>query len=250
MAKLKIRGKELLKLGYAEGQIISLTINVVYEYFRKSPKDWVMNMLQQVHARPEAFLEEAGWQRIAQALLAERQEVVEAEKRQLAKNAMPFPIFGEEQIEMDAKDQMYTAMRLPVTVQGALMPDAHHGYGLPIGGVLATENSVIPYGVGVDIGCRMCLILYDLPVERLDTERDKFTKWLGEHTRFGLDIHERPLDDPIFGRDEFKYIKVAKENRDKAYKQIGSSGGGNHFVEFGIATLTDADNEFGLPLGR
>ena len=53
--------------------------------------------------------------------------------------------------------QMYAASKLPVAVAGALMPDAHHGYGLPIGGVLATENAVIPYGVGVDIGCRMCL---------------------------------------------------------------------------------------------
>jgi len=48
--------------------------------------------------------------------------------------------------------QMYAAAKLPVAVAGALMPDAHHGYGLPIGGVLATENAVIPYGVGVDIG--------------------------------------------------------------------------------------------------
>jgi tRNA-splicing ligase RtcB len=51
------------------------------------------------------------------------------------------------------------------------MPDAHHGYGLPIGGVLATENAVIPYGVGVDIGCRMCLSIFDINPKEI-TEKE------------------------------------------------------------------------------
>ena len=61
------------------------------------------------------------------------------------------------------KTQLYTALKLPISVGGALMPDAHSGYGLPIGGVLAVENAVIPYGVGLDIGCRMCLSILDIP---------------------------------------------------------------------------------------
>ena len=52
------------------------------------------------------------------------------------------------------------------------MPDAHVGYGLPIGGVLATKNEVIPYGVGMDIGCRMALSIFDLPVDF--AQRNKF----------------------------------------------------------------------------
>ena len=55
---------------------------------------------------------------------------------------------------------MENALRLPVAVAGALMPDAHVGYGLPIGGVLATDEAVIPYAVGVDIACRMRLSVY------------------------------------------------------------------------------------------
>ena len=74
-----------------------------------------------------------------------------------------YQIYGAEAIEDGALAQMETAMKLPVTIAGALMPDAHQGYGLPIGGVLATRNAVIPFGVGVDIGCRMCMTLYDLP---------------------------------------------------------------------------------------
>lgn len=250
MAKLKLRGKQLRKLGYPEGKIIGLAINVAYEHFRRQPHEWILQMLSQVLERPEAFREAEGWQRIAQELLGDQEIKSEGGRYDLAKNAMEFPVFGAAHIEIGAKDQMYTAMRLPVTVQGALMPDAHQGYGLPIGGVLATENSVIPYGVGMDIGCRMCLSLYDIPTQRMVGERDKFRQFLTEHSRFGLQTFESPLDDPIFSRDEFKYIKVAKDNRDRAYKQIGSSGGGNHFVEFGIAKLTDANNEFDLPAGE
>ena len=250
MAKLKIRGKELRRMGYPEGKVIGLAINVVYEHFRREPQEWVMQMLASVLEHPENFQEVEGWSRIAKELLGEQEINAEGGRYELLKNTLDFPIYGEAGIEMGAKDQMYTAMRLPVTVKGALMPDAHHGYGLPIGGVLATENSVIPYGVGVDIGCRMCLSLFDIPTQKLAGESEKFLNMLGEHTKFGLQTFTNPMDDPIFSREEFKYIKVARDNRDKAYKQIGSSGGGNHFVEFGIAKLTDPNNEFDLPLGE
>ena len=76
---------------------------------------------------------------------------------QWLKKELSFLYLVADGIEQGAMHQMHTAAKLPVAVAGALMPDAHHGYGLPIGGVLATENAVIPYGVGVDIGCRMCL---------------------------------------------------------------------------------------------
>jgi tRNA-splicing ligase RtcB len=68
-----------------------------------------------------------------------------------------------EGLEHEAVMQMERACLLPVAVAGALMPDAHVGYGLPIGGVLATENTVIPYAVGVDIACRMKMTVLDIP---------------------------------------------------------------------------------------
>jgi tRNA-splicing ligase RtcB len=76
-------------------------------------------------------------------------------------------------------------MKLPVTVAGALMPDAHYGYGLPIGGVLATDNAVIPYAVGVDIGCRMALSVFDLPAKYLTQRVQELRKVLLDNTRFG-----------------------------------------------------------------
>ena len=78
-----------------------------------------------------------------------------------------YKTYGGKFIETLAKQQMNLAMRLPVTVAGALMPDAHAGYGLPIGGVLATDNVVIPYAVGVDIGCRMSLTVFDASADFL-----------------------------------------------------------------------------------
>lgn len=80
----------------------------------------------------------------------------------LAPEPKTYKTYGLQHIEAGTLLQMNTAMRLPVTVKGALMPDAHQGYGLPIGGVLATDNAIIPYAVGMDIGCRMCLTVYDI----------------------------------------------------------------------------------------
>ncbi len=75
----------------------------------------------------------------------------------------PYRIWGNN-LEPDALKQMKNACKLPVAVSGALMPDAHVGYGLPIGGVLATKDAVIPYAVGVDIACRMKMSVLDLPL--------------------------------------------------------------------------------------
>lgn len=65
------------------------------------------------------------------------------------KEKAPWKLWGTEKVEARALEQMDEAVSLPISVGGALMPDAHQGYGLPIGGVLATKNAVIPYAVGV-----------------------------------------------------------------------------------------------------
>src|SRR5207247_10664340 len=91
-----------------------------------------------------------------------------------------------EGLEHDAVMQMEKACLLPVSVAGALMPDAHVGYGLPIGGVLATENAVIPYAVGVDIACRMKLTVLDIPLRDLEQKQDRLTRAIEAETRFGI----------------------------------------------------------------
>jgi tRNA-splicing ligase RtcB len=81
---------------------------------------------------------------------------------------------------------MEKACLLPVPVAGALMPGAHVGYGLPIGGVLATENAVIPYAVGVDIACRTKMTVPDILVRDLERKRDRLTRAIEAETRFGV----------------------------------------------------------------
>src|SRR5258708_7643086 len=96
----------------------------------------------------------------------------------------PYQIWGDN-LEPTAVAQLKNACKLPVAVSGALMPDAHVGYGLPIGGVWATNEAVIPYAVGADIACRMKLTVLDLPVSALADDQTRLTRALERETRFG-----------------------------------------------------------------
>lgn len=144
-------------------------------------------------------------------------------------------------------DQMRNACRLPVSVAAALMPDAHVGYGLPIGGVLATDNAVIPYAVGVDIACRMKLTVLDLPVEALRGQIDRLANALKSETAFGMGAKWDRRREHAVMEEDWSVSPVTQRGRDKAWSQLGTSGSGNHFVEFGTLTL-DAP-EMGLDAG-
>ncbi len=132
--------------------------------------------------------------------------------------------------------QMERACLLPVSVAGALMPDAHVGYGLPSGGVLATDNAVIPYAVGVDIACRMKMTVLDIPLRNLERKQDRLTRAIETETRFGIgaNFKERRAHDVLDA--DWSVSPITKQNKDKAWSQLGTSGSGNHFVEFGIFT--------------
>lgn len=160
----------------------------------------------------------------------------------LREEPLPYQVYGSDFIEEGALKQMQTAMQLPIAEAGALMPDAHQGYGLPIGGVLATTaNTVIPYAVGVDIACRMCLSVFDLPASMIQNETHLLKSLLNEHTHFGMGSESRKkFDDTLFEKPEWSATKPIRELRDKAYRQLGTSGTGNHFVEWGeLEVLSD-----------
>jgi tRNA-splicing ligase RtcB len=137
-------------------------------------------------------------------------------------------------LDHEAVMQMEKACLLPVAVAGALMPDAHVGYGLPIGGVLATENAVIPYAVGVDIACRMKMTVLDIPVRDLEQKQDRLTRTVESETRFGVgaSFRERRQHDVMDA--DWSVSPITKQLKDKAWSQLGTSGSGNHFVEFGL----------------
>jgi tRNA-splicing ligase RtcB len=151
-------------------------------------------------------------------------------------------------LEPEAILQMNQACALPVAAAGALMPDAHVGYGLPIGGVLATRNAVIPYAVGVDIACRMKMTVLDLPLEDLDRKQDRLAHAIEQETRFGVgSVFKNPRDHEVLDAD-WSASPVTRQNKDKARSQLGTSGSGNHFVEFGLFTAREEIG--GLPSGR
>ncbi len=153
-----------------------------------------------------------------------------------------------ENLEPEAVLQMQKACLIPVAVAGALMPDAHPGYGLPIGGVLATEKAVLPYAVGVDIACRMKLSVLDLPPKTLDKKRDRLARILEEETRFGGGaIFEERRQHPVMDED-WSASPVTRQCKDRAWSQLGTSGSGNHFVEFGRFVLPEPLP--GLPAGE
>src|SRR6266436_135783 len=141
-----------------------------------------------------------------------------------------------EGLEHEVVMQMEKACLLPVAVAGALMPDAHVGYGLPIGGVLATENAVIPYAVGVDIACRMKMTVLDIPVRELERHQDRLTRAIEAETRFGVGAtFKNRRQHEVMDADWF-VSPVTQQNKDRAWSQLGTSGSGNHFVEFGLFT--------------
>jgi tRNA-splicing ligase RtcB (3'-phosphate/5'-hydroxy nucleic acid ligase) len=153
-------------------------------------------------------------------------------------------------IDDACKSQMRQACALPMAVGAALMPDAHVGYGLPIGGVLALENAVVPYAVGVDIACRMKLSVLDIPTAELSDNFHRFKAALLNGTRFGIgSVHEKPQSHPVMDED-WSVCRVTRESKDKAWKQLGTSGSGNHFVEFGLLTLPQREEELNLDAGE
>lgn len=146
----------------------------------------------------------------------------------------PYAVFGEigEDIETGALAQLELALRLPIAAQGALMPDAHPGYALPIGGVFAAHNAVAPAMVGVDIGCRMHLTLFVEPPEELLRRRAALFADLQAVTVFGAG-GERPrrVDHAVLDDERWELTNQTRSLQSRAAAQLGTSGSGNHFAE-------------------
>ncbi len=152
-----ITGKTLIEKGWPEGPIIGKALRLAEVLTADGlPEDAVFAAFERVRAEPDAYTEDDPGYDMAQALIAQRVP----EPTPVRAEPLYAPIWGEEIIDPQAIEQLHNAMRLPVTVGGALMPDAHVGYGIPIGGVVALENAVAPYMVVVDIACRMMMSIY------------------------------------------------------------------------------------------
>ncbi|HXR80932.1 MAG TPA: RtcB family protein, partial [Saprospiraceae bacterium] len=248
MSKLKLSGKELRNIGYPEGPVISIAINVMEKIFKHHSKEEALVMLRGVLQAPDDYANDEVLSQVAKQLLPK--PVTEGAEISLNNTGIQFNIFGQEHIEEGAMHQMYTAAKLPIAIAGALMPDAHSGYGLPIGGVLATENAVIPYGVGVDIGCRMCMSIFDVDPKDLLQKESYFAREINEATLFGAGAQfDRAADHEVMDDELFYQLPLLKNLHGRAWKQLGSSGSGNHFVEFGIVEIAEKDPVLNIDAG-
>ena len=247
-----LNGNELIERGYTPGKILGLALSLIEKGFEELNKEELIALLLEVKAKPEQFIDHEILEKLATAIIEEAAAPVD-ETIALSAQATAYTVYGGDQIEEGARKQMNIAMRLPVSVAGALMPDAHQGYGLPIGGVLATRNAIIPYGVGVDIGCRMALSVFDISESHFHENEARFKRELIAHTKFGAGhgFHgQYKTDHEVLERAEFNLTPMIKNLHDKAYSQLGSSGGGNHFVEWGIIEFEKDDGALNIPKGK
>lgn len=239
-----MKPRELVELGVPQDCVQLALDSLKKTGFIRHPetaRHWIQNILCPPY---NTFSEDSEEAKLLQAISASHQRRREAEEK-YAKNPHENKGFVQwgEQDDLGSIDQMKEAMEIPVAVQGALMPDNHLGYGLPIGGVLATYNSVVPYAVGVDIACRMMCTITNLNPALLKQENlfspkaDPLIRAITGGTVFGVGGTQKvKADHPVMDMD-WNVTAVTKSLKDKAWAQLGTSGSGNHFVEFGIVTL-------------
>lgn len=149
-------------------------------------------------------------------------------------NNRPVKIWAEE-VEKTAMEQITNLTSLPFLFHHlAIMPDVHAGKGMPIGGVLACKDVVVPNAVGVDIGCGMCAVKTSYLVEDIPTlvMRKEIMQGIRLQIPLGWDHHQEAQDEQYMptGHDIEK-MTVVKRQYQSALKQIGTLGGGNHFIE-------------------
>jgi len=222
--------KDLIRLGVPQGAALKSGMEFIVNYISQGgDSSRLEEEIGAIIAKPDSFLGDPLREAFARDLYAPAYK----QRDELA----PWHQWGSG-LEPDAVKQMANACALPVSVAGALMPDAHLGYGLPIGGVLATENCVIPYAVGVDIACRMRLTVYDRKASTIAGQKDRLANILESETCFGMGGAFKDRRDHGVMDEDWNVSPITKRFKDKAWNQLGSSGSGNHFVEFGAFTVT------------
>lgn len=233
-------------LGYPAGPLTDSALHLYRLAEKRLGADAAHDLLDAVRRDPDAstFAPDTAVNDLARRLAKAWRRHAYAEQFHPRDAPLPYRSWGDALIDPASRQQMENALRLPVAAGGALMPDAHVGYGLPIGGVLATEEAIIPYAVGVDIACRVMMTLYDVddPERYLARHAQPIEDALRRETAFGqgaggLKRTHEVLDDARFGA-----IPVLRRNRNKAAHQLGSSGSGNHFVDVGVVEVFDDAN--------
>jgi tRNA-splicing ligase RtcB len=138
-------------------------------------------------------------------------------------------------VEESAMRQIENLTTLPFLFHHlAIMPDVHAGMGMPIGGVLACKDAIIPNAVGVDIGCGMCAVKTNWKIDNIPPEvlRKKIMRGIRKRIPLGMDHHKEPQDEAYLptSHDIDKTV-IVKQRQISITKAVGTLGGGNHFIE-------------------
>lgn len=163
----------------------------------------------------------------------------------------PLTVYGESLIDPLAFEQMYQVLHIPVALRGALMPDAHKGYAMPIGGVAVLKDAVSPSFVGYDISCMMAASFFSIDPTTFEAHREHLAQVLRSVTSFGKgaatpqthpDFSAAIMDDPRWNE-----TAILRSLKSQAHAQLGSSGGGNHFADLMLVNWADGrDPEIAL----
>ncbi len=156
----------------------------------------------------------------------------------LNKVKKPTTIFAEV-IEDGALTQFVDVMNHPAMTRGALMPDVHQGYTMPIGGVVESKGMVFPSFVGYDLGCGVCALPLNVHLSDVNHKSHRIYEMIKRNIPVGFKKHSSPV--PSLGFDLGECTDVMKDiyNQKQGDLQLGTLGGGNHFIEIGV----DDDNQ-------
>jgi tRNA-splicing ligase RtcB len=244
----KLRSKDFNKISIYSNKTISIAMAILKKHYKYITNEEQIKLIERIKDSPEDYISDPILDKIALEFYEDedaKHQPIDLEDREVELN-----VFGRPLIKSNAYQQMKTAMKLPVVEKAALMPDSHLGYGIPIGGVLAVDNAVIPFAIGMDIGCRMSLTLYDVTERFFKMHAHKFKQSIIENTAFGISkMVGLKQEHHFLDRDVFHQTDLLKSLKSKAARQLGSSGSGNHFVEWGIVDLEEDEN-VGLPAGK
>lgn len=264
---MQFDGNDLIQLGIPEGPLIGVALDSlnktrIYPDGKPTKQD-LLDEIQEAFKNPE----DNEWNHLNEfaTKVLERREhkrhkaAAEKRRREAIKHPetrdepLAYKTYGGHLIAENAKQQMTEAMRLPIATRGSLMPDAHLGYGLPIGGVLETKNAIIPWAVGVDIACRMMVSIFPGTVDEWNSE--ELVDALIEETRFGPGArfeYGKFRDDEVLEDEKWythrSFMQMAGVDKALAHRQLGTSGGGNHFVEF--CDITFEEDYLDIPAGQ
>ena len=256
MTDRKFTGADLLQVGWEPGPALGAALDAGNSLLQAGhPPSEVLDKLQAVRRNPVDFEADPHFGTLAERLLKLQQLRNTDTVPAIREEPIPYQVWGTE-LEPDTLRQMDNAAHLPISLAGALMPDGHPGYGLPIGGVLGTENGVIPYGVGMDIACRMRMSIFTEPPNFLKAQRERLRKALLFNTRFGIGKRDGEwgprdrrshgvLDDP-----RWQALPILRHQHDKAVRQLGTSGTSNHFAEWAALEVLADVPSLGLVAGE